>query len=126
MERMEKMDNMNDMGDDDRLSPSEAAHSRAMFDAILGGAGYLKVGADGSLTRLDPKLYQLVEREPPKTRGRPAKWPFAGMEVDEWVQVAGRDASRAQNYVHTYGRKVGKRFTTRTTSEGDLIVRRVE
>lgn len=119
--------NGSDNGDGvERLSPVDAAMVRAMVDASTHGAGYVRVFADGSCEHVDLKKFYVAEREAPKTRGRPAKWPFAGMGVDEWVQISGRDAVTAQNYVHTYGRKVGKRFTTRTTSAGDLIVRRME
>lgn len=105
------------------------------------GVAYLEMRRDGGVVSLDPERFKVVDLDAleggyninrqaarldaeERKRGRPAKWPFASMEVGEYTLIRPGLAQQAQNYVHTYGRKVNKSFLTYTRSDGFLVVRR--
>lgn len=57
-------------------------------------------------------------------RGRPAKYPFAKMEIGDCYEVEGLDqGKRAAKAAFRYGARHGMKFSTRTTDEGLRIWR---
>lgn len=57
-------------------------------------------------------------------RGRPAKYPFADMEIWDCYEVTDPEqAKRAAKAAFRYGARHGKKFSTRTTDEGLRIWR---
>lgn len=72
------------------------------------------------------RVGELLEKErAPKKVGRPAKWPFAAMEVGDEVVINREIANRGRVTAHAYGNNAGKKFRTRRNDRGDLIVTRV-
>tara|TARA_R110002074_G_scaffold121968_1_gene256474 strand:- start:5107 stop:5325 length:219 start_codon:yes stop_codon:yes gene_type:complete len=63
---------------------------------------------------------------PPKGRGRPAKYPFGKMDVDDSVFFEGEKAGgRVYNAAMVFGRNHSKRFVGRV-ADGGLRIFRVE
>jgi len=57
---------------------------------------------------------------PPDKRGKPAKWPWAIMEVGDCIKANARGVAIT---AYLYGKRHGKRFAMRTTEEGIRIWR---